>query len=503
MTVSPQYETYSYTARGARLRSQSIVECRLSDWADNRLLAVRPSVVFGGAEVVSGEVRYGGKLFFSVVGAAPDGTIIGAERGAEFSHRAPCEDAAPAQSVEVVLQVEKTETRPEGRSIILSAIVTAEIRLLVPTQIRYLTGGAGVVCDYSPVRIGRVEPCSGTISLEEEFETEYVGDVLLHSEQVCLTRVVAAAGCLDVSGEINLGVLAKREGENEVVAYERLIPFRAEIPCDNAVTGMPCDARVCISSVNLTATCDEEKDRCRIAARIDASVRGRLYRADEVRMAADAFCPGRSARLQRAVLASEEPLCAFTAAERVSGTAVADGPIEAGDSMQAAAVCETQIAATVSDGAIEAEGVLNAVVFCKDAEGQPKSLRVSLPFAFPVRSDRAHAGDVAEISAACCGVSVRQRRPGELEAEGSLKLFVTLYSGGEYTYIEQCEAGEATEEDAGAITVFLPTAGDTLWQTAKKLGRAPEELKSSNPELTFPLHGGERIVVYRRKEIGN
>ena len=33
MNISPKYENYEYTARGARIRSQSIVECRLSAWS--------------------------------------------------------------------------------------------------------------------------------------------------------------------------------------------------------------------------------------------------------------------------------------------------------------------------------------------------------------------------------------------------------------------------------------------------------------------------------------
>ena len=90
MPAQPQFETYSYTARGPLLSAQSIVECRLADWADNAVLAVCPAVLPVGAECASGEVRYSGKLFFSAVAAAADGTLIAAERGVEFSHRTPC-----------------------------------------------------------------------------------------------------------------------------------------------------------------------------------------------------------------------------------------------------------------------------------------------------------------------------------------------------------------------------------------------------------------------------
>ena len=60
--------------------------------------------------------------------------------------------------------------------------------------------------------------------------------------------------------------------------------------------------------------------------------------------------------------------------------------------------------------------------------------------------------------------------------------------------------GEAELESECAVSVYVPTAGDTLWDTAKKLGKTPEQVQAANPGLTFPLSGGERIVVYRKKE---
>lgn len=501
MSVSPTYENYEYIADGPVLKSQSIVECRLADWSENRILAVSPNVVCGEAEVLPGEVRYGGKLFFSVVAAAPDGTLVAAERGVEFTHRAECESAAPAQRADVSLCVEKTERRLEGRSVIVSAIVTATIRLRVPVQMRYLSGGEGVVCNFAPVRLPRSWQCSGTAELEEEFDTDYVSDVLLHSEQVYVTRAVCAAGCLDVSGEVNLGVLAGKAGEKEAVSYERIIPFRAEIPCDEAVTGMACRAEASVVSVSLTCACDEEKGRCRILAQINVEIRGRVSRAEELQLPQDAFCLGHESVPATEKLSFEEPVCAFTAAERVSGTAAIDGNVDPNCSLQAAALCGVQIAATVSDGEIEAEGVLSAAVFFKDGEGNPKTVNVSLPFAFPVRCDRARQGMRAEVTAIACGVSARQLRAGELDAEGSLKLYVTLYVCEESRYVCELTVGEERAEEGGAVGVYFPAAGDTLWETAKKLGKTAEEVQSCNPDLKFPLTGAERIVVWRRKKL--
>ena len=163
MSVSGNYDKVSYIASGKSVRAQSIVECRLNDCGENRVLAVSARAVSVGAETLSGEVRYGGRLYFTVLACTPDGSIVSGERGAEFSHRAECESAAPAQTADVTLTVEKVEMRRDGRALVLSAIVSADVSLFVPAEISYLSGGDGVVCDFRPVRLLQVAACRGEV----------------------------------------------------------------------------------------------------------------------------------------------------------------------------------------------------------------------------------------------------------------------------------------------------------------------------------------------------
>lgn len=71
MAISARYEQYDINSAGKRLTTQSIVECRLNDWSENKILAVNASVALTGAEVVSGEIRYGRQnIFFRTRGNA-------------------------------------------------------------------------------------------------------------------------------------------------------------------------------------------------------------------------------------------------------------------------------------------------------------------------------------------------------------------------------------------------------------------------------------------------
>ena len=98
-----------------------------------------------------------------------------------------------------------------------------------------------------------------------------------------------------------------------------------------------------------------------------------------------------------------------------------------------------------------------------------------------------------------CGVSVRLKAEGEAEAEATLKISAAVYGGGSVRYVTGIEEGEEIVPNDCAVSVYLPEAGDGLWDVAKKLNKSPEEVSSCNSELSFPLTGKERIIVYRAK----
>ena len=81
-----------------------------------------------------------------------------------------------------------------------------------------------------------------------------------------------------------------------------------------------------------------------------------------------------------------------------------------------------------------------------------------------------------------------------------LKISVSDCETGSVKYLSDAtECGEVTRCDS-ALSVYIPASGDGLWDTAKKLLQSPDEIQATNPDLTFPLTGKERILVYRPKQ---
>lgn len=120
---------------------------------------------------------------------------------------------------------------------------------------------------------------------------------------------------------------------------------------------------------------------------------------------------------------------------------------------------------------------------------------MSLPFSVAVQAER------ASVSVLACGMSARQREEGSIDAEVTLKFALTERVKLSARFVASAEAGEAVRESDSAISVYVPRAGDGLWELSKRLNKSPEEVTASNPDLEFPIREGQRVIIYRKKSV--
>lgn len=491
MSIKPHYETYRYTTKLTQVKGQSVVECRLPGEEITSILAVYAKAVPTDCVPTDGEARYNGKLFLTVVYEDADKKICRTERGAEFSHRVTDGLLTPACFTRAAFSVESVKHRKEGASFYISVVVSAEVGVYGIAQTDYLLDGENLVCKSAPQVVVKTLPITGETELEDDFETDYVGDILLCSESVNVARIEAEAGQLVVQGEVALNVCALK-ADDSLCSYERLVPFRVELPADELLPEHKANAVVCVKSVALTAGTDEDKGKSRISANFVLSVSAEAYLPEELPVVEDAFALNCDLKTVKKRVESKVLDGVLCLTERISGTASLSADINYSSILAAAVTPRAEM--TCRQG--EAEGVIYAEVLLRDADGTNRSATLSLPFAFPISYGE---GLEAEACGTVCGLSVRQRREGEVEAEATLKVTVRVYRTLGAEYITEATAGAPIEENDSAISVYLPSAGESLWEVAKRLHREPSELEKSNPELEFPIQKGKRIFVYRRK----
>ncbi len=493
MSIQPQFESHRYVGEICCLKGQSIVECRLSGSEISGILAVHAKAIPTETTCADGEVQYGGKALLCIVYEDGDKKICRAERGVEFFHKAEGSLVTPACFAKVGYTAENITWRREGSGLYLSVIIGADIAVYGGKQMEYLVGGEGLVCKKDTQTLCKTVCVSGETEGEDEFDSDYVGDVLLHSQSAIVNHISASAGQIDIEGEIALHICVLK-GDDSVCSYERLVPFRMQIPCDEAFGNVTASARVGVKSAHLTAATDEEKGKSRMVFSYCLSADCFLYVQEEIPLVIDAFSPKAKTCLKSVKDGGRYLTKHIRCTERVSGVATLSANAEGELSLQAAVLPRAEITCKKGENGMEAEGAILAEVLLKGADGTCRSATLTLPFVFPVEGE----GDFAEADCLVCGLTVRRKKSGETEAEATLKLSVRCYVQKEWEYLSEVEEGEAYGEETAAFSVFLTGAGEELWEVAKRLKCDPETLKKNNPTLEFPLKTGGQIFVYRQ-----
>lgn len=491
MAIQADFETYRYVGEVCRLRGQSIVECRLPGSEISSILAVQATAIPSDCTCVDGEVRYGGKVVIGIVYEDGDKKICRAERGAEFFHKTEGGAVTPACFAKAAFSTENISWRREGSGLYISVIVDAELSVYGGKQMEYLTGGEGLFTQTQTQTVRKTVCVSGETEGEDEFDADYVGDVLMHSEKAVANRVSAEDGQITIEGEIALHICVLKPDDG-VCSYERLLPFRMQIPCDEAYGEVSVGARMGIKAAHLSASVDEEKGKSKMVLIYALSADCFLYIQEKFGVACDAFCCEQEVLLKTQNDGGRYLTNTIKCTERVGGTAALSPLVEG--ALQAALMPRAEIACRKAENGFEAEGVVFAEVLFKGADGSHRSATLSLPFAFPLNIE----GEYAEADVLVCGLNIRRKPSGETEAEATLKVVVRTYQDGEWAYISEVTDGECYAEEKGAFSVYIPKAGEELWSLAKRLHRSPESIQEGNPNLQFPLKGNERIFVYRQ-----
>lgn len=489
MALNAQYQTGTYTRRTAELRTQSIVEIKFSGQDAGDVIAAYPQISLNSCEVASGRVTYGGRLVCTLVYADAEGKLCRVQKGAEFSHYLDDDVLAPAQRGDCVLRCERTQIKRDGSSYVVAVVVGAEIAVFESAQRNYVSEIEGAVCLREERKFYTAINFSGESEVEDDFDC-VAADVLIPAAEVVVTDCTARAGVVEIGGEIYLSLLAVRD--SSPVCLDRTVPFKAELSCDDAVLQRRAFCRAELKDVAVNCRVNEDRGTCDVNFNATLGFSGYFYEEETATVVCDAFSIDNELSLTFAEESANVNTDIKVYSERVSGLAAAKAKLDYTCAFLAAALPRAEFVR--SEGGIE--GSVTAVLLYEQG-GEVRSTEVNLPFAVSLAGLSA---DCSEFTVAVSGMSLRQRAEGECEAEATLRITAADGERSAVRYLTEAAEGAARTQSASAISVYIPSAGDGLWETAKRLCERPENIQRGNPELNFPLTGKERILIYRPRK---
>lgn len=502
MPIEPVFEKVFAKEKAGEVVCQVRVECKTDVPAETveRVLNDSAYSTVNLGEVKGGRAEFTGKTTFFICYATQDG-IKKCECGAEIKDSLVQDAIAEGDSVKLSWETEKTEIDLSGLKMTVSAYLTVRGEIFRKTEYSALSGGEGLYCDLKGVQT--VKPCGAVATVygaEEEFELKYpVAEVLSHRAEVCLTQVQCGVGTVICDGEIYLTEILLQSGDkNDIIRENRVIPFRAEAECEDAMPQLSATCRAVVKSLKTDVGVDEEKNVSTLSAYVAVDIRGEAYSLSEETFADDAFSKDNELTLVKDRIGFSALSAPQSAFFKLGGKATIDGA----DSARIITVASEKIeiaAVSAKDGGANVSGVvLLNVLFAAD-DGKIFTRKAETPFEtfVPCETDGAVKSYKVYATPKCASAKFASLTEIECETEAVF----TVYAEREYgaSVISAVETGEEKKDVAAAVSVFIPLSGEGLWELAKRLNVCPETLVSTNPDLQFPLTGKERIVVYRQK----
>ncbi len=492
MSMQPEIKRAEVLS-GFNFIAKNAVECKVNidDKESTSEVFTTARVALNFTECQKNEVRYGGKVIFNVVHGA-DG-LKKTEAGVEFSYKTEVQGVDAGDILTADVWLENVKLNVINGLPTLSAAVVLSGKVEKTSEFEYLRECDGVNCkreeiENTPIIFSEVK----NFSLEEEFDTQtIIGDVLSHVESVKVLSVLSGIGAVAVSGELELNMLTLSGEEGLPVCHKEVIPFRLEHEIQKAMPDLIAVAVATLSDVSLKIVVDKNKDKSTVFLHADVTLTTKLYENRQISYIVDAYSVKNELNFEK----RSQKVIKTCGQRYIQNQTVLGGISKISQNSRLVAplfvkIEQTDIKCALKE--LEISGVAE-VGLLMQGEGRYYLQTSLVPFTV---CDKTECNKV-DISSIVANELSASEKEDILSVCFNLSIMIEEKDEKTFTYIINMCEGDEKIENTSAISVCIPRKSDSLWELSKALGVSEEEILSTNPDLSFPLTGEERVVVYR------
>ncbi|MBO7215128.1 MAG: hypothetical protein J6V66_06520 [Clostridia bacterium] len=491
MTITPEIKK-AEILNAVSINLKNAVECKLNIAEEevSSVIFVSAKANLNSATCLNGEIRYGGKVLFYLI--LSSGGIKKCEAGVEFSYRQEVKDVKEGEIFIGDITAENVKITVVNGIPTASAMLVLSGRVIKKEYSDYIKDAPEIhVKKRQAENLALVASECKEFDLEEEFDVDFpINEVAWHSETATVNSVSSGIGAVSVEGFVETNFLFCL-GDGKLESLKRNILFNFEKEIKFAMPDLIATCKVDVADCNVKIVVDRAKGKSSVAVLLKLSVRTCVYENEPLSFVADAYLETHHLSLEKTPVKIDKILGEKIFEKKVNCPAVSK--------FDKSTLLVCPIFAKIEEIEV-ATGNENAKVIGVARVGALLSLdgnyfveTALCPFEIdcgePLTKAFINRAQIFNVEYSLVGDS--------LNVDFAVSVAIERFETSVCDFALKVELNAPREKSNSAISVFIPTPGDTLWDVAKSLGVKEEEILKTNGDLVFPLVGDERIVIYK------
>ncbi len=491
MSISPEFDKI-VGSEAVIVTASNGIECKmpLTEEEFKEILSSNVLVSLTQVDSYNKQIKYSGRAIFTVTYKV-DGVIKKQEAGVEFSFKCDFEKCLEGMICLPSIKGENVKVNYQNGIAMASAVIIFNGEISKPYDLNYFVGAKNVITKSEDISYSyEVLKIKREIKIEDEFDLDIlVGDVLCHNEKVYLKGCECGIGVIIVEGEVELSsLISPLESGKEPVSTQKTLPFKMELECQDAIPEYLACAYPSIKNSNIKVFVDEAKNKSAVSVEIIVDVCAKVYGYNTFSPVVDAYSNEFELKLTSDTQKLDKVLSFNTFEDRIKSEISFNAPENArligviNDKIE-------EIKYSLVNDEMLIEGVLSVTALYYGDNFT--ALTALVPFTSKVKlNGNNFAFNYSEV--------VDVKTNGSM-VEFTLKVCYLDIFNHSFKVISEATEGAKKRENTSAISVYIASQGDTLWDVSKTLGVKEEDILKTNEGLSFPLESSERIIVYREK----
>ena len=475
------------------LKSQNNIECKLPYVEDEQTVVnIMAKTYLINCQSLEKEIKYEGRAIFTVVYKTEEG-LKSVETGVEYGFKVQDDRILQGQKIIPSASIKDCKIKTSNGVIIVEGILTFICEVEKCSSVEFVANSNQYICKNQEVEFSKsLMTITNDFKIEEEYQLDYtIKNILCHNETVLINNIDTGISCVTVEGEIELNSVVLTLNDETVKKECKTLPFRIEIEGKEILPSSISNVTVIASETNYKVLVDENKNKSMVSVEIILKSTLDLFENNTVSFVSDLYSKETLLSLTKEKVDVFKVLGQKEVKEKVNGEIPFE--LEKNDTVICSLFenlleCDTQ----TEKSKTVVSGVIESCLLIRGENGYFKR-QVNCPFSVELLEDFS-CGKLLDCK--ICQFEVKTNN-NTLKYQFILQLsFKTIEKSTCYVIIKIDETAKRQQNDS-AISVYIPSGGDSIWDICKTLGVTEEDILKTNKDLQFPLSQGERIIIYR------